>query len=213
MQTLKGISRTQFGSRPARTLRAEGMVPGIIYGHGEANQPFAVSAHDLNFVLNHGERVVALDLDGSQSNYLIKAVQRDAYDHDVIHVDFTRVDLDETVEVSVRVILRGTPAGEVDGGVMTQGLTELALECTVTNIPEEIRVRVSDMQVGDTLRVKDLPPVDGGRVLTDGDMIVATCKLVTEAPEVAEEAEEPTEPEVIGKREDDQTESKESAES
>jgi len=202
METLKGIIRDKSGSRPARKLRDSGMVPGIIYGHGKANVAFATSAHDLELLLSHGEHLVEMDLDGEKDHYLIKAVQRDAFDHLAIHVDFARVSLDETVEVNVPLVLRGTPAGEVDGGVLTPGVTELALECVVTNIPDEIAVRVSELKIGDSLRVADLPETEGITVLTPGETVVASCRMVAEEVEAEEaEGEEAAEPEVIGKGE------------
>lgn len=211
MQTLKGIARKELGSRPSCRARAAGLVPGIIYGHGGENVPFATSGHSLALLLSHGERLVEMELDGEKANYLIKNVQRDAFDHEVIHVDFTRVSLDETVELTVPVVLRGTPAGETDGGVLTPGVTEIIVTCMVTNIPDEIRVRVNDLKLGDTLRVKDLPAIEGGTILTDGEAMVASCQLVAEEVKVEEpaEGEVSTEPEVIGKRDEESAESSE----
>ena len=164
---------------------------------------FAVSAHDLNQVIKHGEHVVEMVLDGQPGNYLIKAVQYDAYGDELVHADFVRVRLDETVQVTVPVILRGAPAGAVEGGVLVPGLLELRVECLVTNIPEDVRVRVNDLKIGDVLHVKDLPPMEGVEILNDPEAILASCTMVTEeevaAPVVAVEGEETTQPEVIGK--------------
>jgi large subunit ribosomal protein L25 len=188
------------------------MIPGVIYGHGLENVSFAISAHDLNLVLARGEHVVEMDLAGQKDHYLLKGVQRDAMDMRVVHVDFARVSLDETVQVTVPVILRGKPAGEVDGGVLTQGLTELTIECVVTNIPDEVRVRINELKVGQTLRVKDLPPIPGGKVLSNPEAMVATCQLVAAEPEptavaaVEGEGEAAVEPEVIGKGKEEKEE-------
>jgi large subunit ribosomal protein L25 len=210
METVVGVTRDKVGTSEARRLRGTGMIPGIIYGHGKENVSFAISAHDINLVLGHGEHVVEMDLAGEKGHYLIKSIQRDALDMAVVHVDFTRVNLDETVQVTVPVILRGKPAGEVEGGVLTQGLTELTIECVVTNIPEEVRVRVNDMKVGQMLRVKDLPPIPGGKVLNNPESMVASCQFVAEeveAPAVAAaEGEEAAEPEVISKGKEEEAE-------
>jgi len=203
MEALKGITREKLGTSESRRLRHTGMIPGIIYGHGEANIPFAISAHDLNLVLAHGERLVTLAIGKSEGNYLIKAVQRDAFDNEVIHVDFTRVDLDESVEVTVPLSLKGAPAGESEGGVTMPGIAEVTIEVPVVSIPEEIVVRLNDLALGESLRVADLPPLETGRILTDSDAVIASCQIPTEAPpeeeEVVGEAEEAAEPEIIGK--------------
>ncbi len=213
MEVLKGTPRDATGSTRTRRLRQSGLTPGIIYGHGEANVPFAISTHDLELALQHGERLVKMTLDKTEGNYLIKEVQRDAFDQGVLHVDFTRVNLDEVVEVEVPITLKGTPAGEAEGGVLTPGIGELTIEVTVTNIPEEIIVRVDGLAAGSALRVADLPEIEGVKILTDDDAVVATCPYPTEEVEeeeaVAEEEADQAEPEIIRRRkaEEEQEES------
>jgi len=200
MEVLKAEMRSELGRRATRKLRAAGLVPGVVYGHGQENQLFALNAHDLGLVLQHGERVVEMSLDGAIATYFIKAVQRDAFDHNAIHVDFTRVDLDERIEVTVAVVLRGLPAGEADGGVLTPGVMEVTVQCAARDIPEDMRVRVNELKVGDTLRVKDLPAIEGVEIVSDPEGIVASCQLLAEPEEEeAPVAETPAEPEVIGK--------------
>ncbi|NQU76328.1 MAG: 50S ribosomal protein L25 [Planctomycetes bacterium] len=209
MEILKALSRERFGSRKARRFRADGMVPGIVYGHGGNNVGFAVSGHDLALVLKHGDRVVTMELDNSTDTYLIKAVQRDSFDKEVIHVDFTRVNLDEIVNVSVQLILRGIPTGVAEGGVLAPGLTNVTVECKVTDIPDEIRVRINDLKVGSTLRVKDLTVPEGVTITTDAEAIVASCQLVADEeakPEEVEGEETGGEPEVIGKGKEEESE-------
>lgn len=198
MQQLKGIVRDRLGTHASRQLRRDGLVPGVVYGHGETNVSFTVTRHDLDLLLSHGEHLVELDVDGKRDTCLIKAVQRDAFQHVVVHLDLARVDLNETVQVTVPVVLRGTPKGEVQGGVLIPGAAALTVECVVTNIPEEIRVNVRDLDVGDVMRVRDLPPLEGGRIVTNPDVVVVSCSIVLEA-EVAPavEGEEPVEPELI----------------
>lgn len=201
METLKATARTATGTRQTRRLRQQGMIPGIIYGHKEEPVSFAIGAHDLTQALRHGEHLIELDLDGQKGNYLIKEVQYDAFGAAVLHVDFTRVSLDESVEVTVPVILRGTPAGATEGGVVMPGLAEVEVRCLVTSIPEEIRVSVKDLKVGDVLHVADLPPIEGVTVLEAPEAIIASCQMMAEevVEAAAAEGEEPAQPEVIGK--------------
>ena len=111
---------------------------------------------------------------------LVKEVQFDHLGLEVIHVDFARVSLDEKVEVTVPLELKGEPKGEADGGVLQQIISELEVECLVTDIPEAIRHNVSDMGMNDVLHIKDLTLPPGVRVLQDEDLIVATVREIVE---------------------------------
>lgn len=199
MEMLKAVTREQMGSHAARRLRQEGLIPGIMYGHGQANESFAVAGHDLDVFLKRNERLVELDLGSKRETCLVKAVQRDALGMVVLHIDLTRVDLNETVQVTVPVVLRGVPKGEAQGGVLNPGALTLNIECVVTSIPEEIRVNVKDLDVGNVMRVRDLPPIEGGKILTNGDVVVASCSIITEAEvtPVAPVEGEAVEPELI----------------
>ena len=92
--------------------------------------------------LNHGAHLFDLTLDGKSEKVLVKEVQYDHLGIEVIHVDFARVSLDEKVEVTVPLELKGTPKGEADGGVLQQIVSELEIECLVTDIPDVIRHNV-----------------------------------------------------------------------
>jgi large subunit ribosomal protein L25 len=115
-------------------------------------------------------------------------------------VDFARVSLDERVTVTVPLELKGTPKGEDDGGVLTQVISELEVECLVTEIPDVIRHNVSEMALDDVLHIRDLKLPQGVKVMQDEELIVATVKEVLEAApaEVAEAGA--GEPEVIGRK-------------
>lgn len=212
METLKAVSRKDTGSRSAGKLRQEGLIPGVIYGHGEAPEIFAVSEHDLAQVLAHGEQLVQMSIEGKEGNYLIKDIQRDTFGLSLLHVDLARVNLDERVEVAVPVVLWGDPVGAEEGGVLVPGAAEVEVECVVTNIPEEIRVSVKELKIGDALTVADLPAIEGVTILTEPETPIASCTFISEEPEEPEEAEEDeegAEPEVIGKGKEEDQESDE----
>ena len=121
----------------------------------------------------------------------------------MIHIDFARVSLDEKVEITVPLELKGTPAGEADGGVLQQIISELEIECLVTDIPNVIRANVGDMKLNDVLHIKDLQLPAGVKVLQDEDLIVATVKEVAEEESTEAAEGETAEPEVIGKKKED----------
>src|SRR5438067_8955878 len=166
--------RAELGSRANKRLRDSGFVPGVIYGHKEAVVPVTLPRKEVSNHLSRGAHIFDLSLDGKNEKVLVKEVQYDHLGIEVIHVDFARVSLDERVEVTVPLELKGTPKGEADGGVLQQILNELEIECLVTEIPEAIRHNVSEMAVDDVLEVKDLQLPPGVRALQDGEIIVAT---------------------------------------
>jgi len=191
--------RSELGSRANKRLRDGGQVPGVIYGHKEAVVPITLPKKEVSNHLSRGAHVFDLSFDGRSEKVLVKEVQYDHLGLEVIHVDFARVSLDEKVEVTVTLELKGTPRGEADGGVLQQVLSELEIECLVTEIPEVIRHNISEMALDDVLHVRDLQLPPGVKVLQDEDLIVATVREVVEEA-AAPAAEGEAEPEVIGRK-------------
>src|SRR5436309_95436 len=153
-------ARTELGSRANKRLRDSGFIPGVIYGHKEAVIPVTLHRKEVTGHLNHGAHLFDLALDGKSEKVLVKEVQYDHLGMEVIHVDLARVSLDEKVEVTVPLELKGTPKGEAEGGVLQQIISELEIECLVTDIPEAIRHNVADMEKDAALHIRDLklPP-------------------------------------------------------
>ncbi len=197
-------TRTQLGSRANKRLRDSGKLPGVIYGHKEAVLPITLPKKEVVKHLDHGQHLFAVTVEGKAENVLVKDVQYDHLGMEVLHIDFARVDLNERVEVTVPLELKGTPKGEADGGVLQQIVAELEIECIVTGIPDAIRHNVSDMGMDTTLHLKDLKLPDGIKALQDPDLILATVKEIAEeeSTEAAEGAS--AEPEVIGKKKEDE---------
>ncbi len=202
MITLKGERRKELGTRATKALRATGMIPVIIYGHGEAPETVSLPLHDVMVALAHGARTLQVKRGQTKNQYLIKDVQYDHLGNTPIHIDLTRVDLDERVKVRVGIELRGVPKGVAEGGVLDQYMADLEVECLVTEIPETLHPLVIELGLGDSLFVKDVELPAGVFALAEPDERVATVRTLAEAPEpeVSEEAEEKTgQPEVIGR--------------
>lgn len=198
--TLQAERRPGIGTRSSRKLRSEGRLPGIIYGHGEEPVAFSVNRHDAEVELQHGHHLINLTLDGKSESYLIKGVQHNHLGSEVIHLDLARVDLDETVEVMVAVVLKGVARGISEGGVLDHVIPELKVSCKASDIPAEIRVNVSDLGIGQTITVRNLTLPDGVSALTDADAVVAAVRVITEAPEgETEPGAEAAEPELISR--------------
>jgi ribosomal protein bL25 (Ctc-form) len=110
--------RSELGSRANKRLRDSGFIPGVIYGHKEAVVPVTLPKKEVVNHLHHGTHLFDLSLDGKNEKVLVKEVQYDHLGMEVLHVDFARVSLDERVEVTVPLELKGEPKGEADGGVL-----------------------------------------------------------------------------------------------
>ncbi|NLX06796.1 MAG: 50S ribosomal protein L25 [Phycisphaerae bacterium] len=194
--------RQEVGTKGSRRCRREGLLPGVIYGHRKDSVPVAVPQHEFLHHIHHGVHLLELQMaDAAPETVLIKDVQYDSLGTNPVHVDFTRVDLSERVTVAVPVILRGTPAGVSEGGTLQQPTAELEISCVVTDIPEEIRVRVNDLKVGDTLKAADVKLPEGAALVSEPETVIAAVTVVAEEVTAVEgaAAEAGAEPEVIGR--------------
>src|SRR5947209_5747691 len=188
--------RHERGSQAARRLRRQGMIPGVVYGHKEETVAVSLPAEELESAIRHGVRIIDLKADGKEEKALIKDVQWDHLGKELLHVDFARVAIDERIEITVPIELRGTAPGVNAGGVLDQPLHELSVECLAIRIPDSIRVSIQDLQVDGVIHVRDLTLPEGVKVLSDPDAIVVhitapitepeAAAPVTEAPEQAE---------------------------
>jgi large subunit ribosomal protein L25 len=210
--TIKGESRGKSNRQALKNLRNAGKLPGVIYGHGKAAESIALDKHDLELALSAGKYVINLEVDGAPTQYLLKDVQYDHLQRYPIHVDLIRVDPNEKVTVRVPLEFRGQPKGVRDGGVFMHALTDLEVECKLTDIPESIRIDVEHLDMNDAVYVRDLDLPEGVQSMVEENALVAnvTAKRGTQAEEeaaedAAAEAGALSEPEVIGRtaKEDD----------
>ncbi|MHC4616659.1 MAG: 50S ribosomal protein L25 [Planctomycetota bacterium] len=195
---LKVEKRDKTGSKSAARVREQGRIPAIVYGHKE--EPLAVSldAHDFVEGLHHGHRLVDLQIGRKREKTLIKDLQYDHLGKNIIHADLVRVDVKETVRVTVPLELKGTAQGTHEGGIVQEHSDHLEIECIVTDIPETIVVSVKDLNVGDTLHAADVELPESVKLVSDPATLLVTCSLVAAAKTAEEiEAEVPLAPEVI----------------
>ena len=217
---LKAQQRTEIGSRQAKAVRKAGMLPAIIYGHGEAPVAISLNNHDFVEGLHHGHRLFDVNVGGKNETLLVKDLQYDHLGKEVIHADLIRVNLQERVVVEVALEVKGTPKGAEEGGILDQHLDALEVECMVSAIPENVVINVSELNTGDALYAADLELPAGVKLITDPEALVVNCHVVTEAPTTEEMEEEmPAAPERIGEEEPEPqgdaesgTEAKESSE-
>ena len=195
--------RSSRGTREARRLRNKGLIPAVVYGHGEATVSVALPGEDLAKIVRQGTHIVDLQTDGNVQKALIRDVQWDHLGRDLLHVDFARVGADERVVVTVPIEIRGVAPGIAAGGVLDQPMHSLSVECPVVAVPDHIRVNVGELQLGEAIHVRDLTMPENVKAMADEDAIVVhvTVKQVEEeAAPAAPAAAESAEPEVIGRK-------------
>ncbi len=196
---LNATIRENTGSKAAAKERKQGRIPAIVYGHKQEPEAISLDEHNLVVGLHHGHRIMDIKIGKKTQKVLVKDLQYDYLGKNIIHADLVRVDITETVRVSVPIELKGTAKGTQEGGVITEHTDHLEIECQAANIPESIVVNVTDMEVGDTLHAADVELPEGANLASSPDILLITCSLVAaaKAPEEIEEEEEPAAPEVI----------------
>src|SRR5262249_55703076 len=145
--------RKTSGTNAAKQLRKKGLVPAVIYGHGEATASLSVPGDTLYKAIRQGVRIFDVTLGSAVQKALLRDVQWDPLGHDVLHADFYRVSADETITLEVNVELRGTAPGVTGGGVLVQQIHSLTVECLIVNIPESIRVPIGELQIDQAIHV------------------------------------------------------------
>jgi large subunit ribosomal protein L25 len=192
---LKVQARESRGSAASRRLRAQGLIPGVLYGDGGEAQPFCIEERELRRVLTgeHGLHAI-LDVvleDGGQKAHhaVLKEYQLDPTRPRLLHVDLQEVRLDQAIQTQVVVELVGESEGQKEGGVLSQINREVHVEALPMEVPDRLELDVSRMVIGDTLRVSDLRIPEGVKLLDDPETVLATVTppMRIEEPEVPEE--------------------------
>ncbi|MFW6159401.1 MAG: 50S ribosomal protein L25 [Planctomycetota bacterium] len=201
--TIRAERREAIGSAAAHRLRRRGKVPAVVYGHKEDVVPVQLGADDVHHLVAHRVMMLALDMGDSSEQVLVKEVQFDPFGEEVLHLDFERIAMDEEVEIECPVEFVGTAKGVAAGGVPEHPVADLTVRCLPGNIPENIKVQVSELEIGDTITVADIEAPEGVELLTEPEAVLLTIR----PPEELEEEEEELlaeEPELIGREEEEE---------
>jgi large subunit ribosomal protein L25 len=193
-------NRTLLGSAESRRLRKQGVIPGVLYGRDEPVS-ISIAERDLRAALTtKGGLNAVLDVvveNGKTHSSVLKEFQRDAVRGHITHVDLQEVRLDQPIHATVPLTLHGESAGVKEGGVLSQVTNELNVEALPMEVPEHLEADVSEMRIGDTLRLSALKAPAGVTLLDDlEETVLATVTQPTrvEEPEAAlAEGEEPAE--------------------
>jgi large subunit ribosomal protein L25 len=184
------------GSADSRRLRQQGFIPGVLYGSGKTPHAICVPERELRRVLTGAgglHAILDVVLAGQKTTHasILKDYQQDPIRGHISHVDLQEVRLDRPIQASVNVQLVGEPVGAKEGGVLSQVQREINVEALPMEIPEHIDLDVSGMAIGDTLRLADLPPLEGVTYLDDPEeTVLATVTMPTRVEEPEPEVEE-----------------------
>ena len=200
--------RTATGRSAVRKLKAQGVVPAVIYGAKDKAEPLQVSRRDINAMLSHaaGENIlVELEIAGKSRLALVQEVQHAPMGNAILHIDFHAVSVDEVIQADVPLEPVGTANGVKNmGGLLEQNLRSLAIECLPRDLPDLITVDVAALNIGDAIHVREIPLPAGvtTRVQPDLTAFSVLAPTVEEEPVVAE-VEAATGPEVIREKKEE----------
>ena len=185
---LEVFNRESLGKQANKKYRKNGFVPAVIYGKNKDNLNILVDPIKLKKLLKNdaGENtIIEMKLDKSdlKKNVLLKDAHLDTLTSDPLHLDFYEITEGMDVKVSAPLLFNGKPEGVKNGGVIQTLSNEIKIKCLPTNIPNMIEINIADLNIGDTLRVKDIKPVDGIEILSNPESTIISIlapRLVVE---------------------------------
>jgi len=211
---LEATVRTTRGKNEARRTRREGKVPATVYGaasQGGSRDAVAISVEPRSLLkILHSESgantLISLKLDGADTKVLVKDFQLDPITHHVLHADFLRVAMDRMLEVTIPVVLKGESKGvKVQGGLLEFIRREILIECLPSDIPEHIDVDVTELMVGQGVRVRDVATNPKWQPVTEPEtMLVHIILAKAEEAATTDAVAGGPEPEVIKKGKKDE---------
>ena len=202
--TLNTQMRSDYGRKAAKEYRAAGLLPVNIYGLGKENLTVTIDRKEFSQIFMAGHRIFTLEVGENKEQGVIKEVQYDALGSELLHVDFSRIDIHQkiTLEVAIEVI------GTVANGALDVPMKEIKVESLPAGFHTSITINVVEMKIGDVLRVSDLEAPEGCSFAEEPDALVAQVSAIEEeeaevSAEEGEEGADADEPEVIGKPQDE----------
>ncbi|WP_407272205.1 50S ribosomal protein L25/general stress protein Ctc [Radiobacillus sp. PE A8.2] len=207
--TLNADPRKDLKKSYTKKIRQAGRIPAVVYGKDNEARTLSVdSIQLLKTIRDEGRNaIISLNVDGSSVDVMLHEYQVDPLKDELIHADFYVVNMSQEMDVEVPIHLDGEAQGSKDGGVLQQPLYNLAVRAKPADIPEEIKIDVSKMEVGDTITVSDLKEGRNYEIMEDESTTIVTISAPDAGTtEEEEETDEEVEPEVINQKDDDDEE-------
>ncbi|GCL74560.1 50S ribosomal protein L25 [Paenibacillus naphthalenovorans] len=191
--TLKAEARTGRTKGDLNRLRAQGKVPGIVYGKKVTQTPIAIDQKELFTLLKTNPNgIIEMDVPGfGRQPVMINEVQRDVFTRQPLHVDFHQINMDEPVTTTVRLEFIGDPVGVKAGGILQIQHHEIEIRCLPQHILSEVEVDISGLDVGENILVSQLKLPADVEVKTDENDVLATILLPQKEAEEEPAADEP----------------------
>lgn len=205
VQAVSATPRTgTFNKNHARRVRVQGLIPAVVYGAGQPSVPVTVDPKVITKILyseSGHNTIFDLNIEGATaSKVMIVDWQNEPIKGKLLHIDLKRIAMNVAMRVSVPVQLTGTPAGvKTQGGVLSQVLHEVEIECLPSDIPSHIDVDISNLELNGAIHIKDLPHAGNLKFLSGEDELVAHITVPKEDASTEPVAASPTEPEVAKK--------------
>jgi len=209
---LKVDERKEFGKNVNRRLRAQGMIPGVVYGRGEKNWNVTIDPKEVLkiFESDSGRNTIfEIKVGSEQRDVVIKDFQLDPVKGSLVHIDFQGIALDQKMTFQIPIETVGISAGvKNSGGILEINLREIEVECLPRDVPDQIKIDVTELELGDSIRVSSVGFINELVAITsDPDIVV----LAVNAPRIEEVEEVDLEDELEGE-ESEEVETEESAE-
>jgi large subunit ribosomal protein L25 len=186
---IRAEQRTEFGKGGARRTRRAGLVPAVIYGHGQPPRHISLPAREIGLALRSDANVLLrIDVEDSSELALAKDVQRDPIKLSIDHIDLIVVRRGEKVTIDVPLTLTGhVISGDI---LVNQDLTSVSVEADATAIPGGFEVDITDLSIGDAIRAGDIKLPEGVILITDADALVVAGQAAPTAAQLDAELAE-----------------------
>ncbi|HEY5647888.1 MAG TPA: 50S ribosomal protein L25 [Nitrospiria bacterium] len=207
--------RDQAGKGPARSLRRSGRIPAVLYGGGKSS-PLSLNAKDLEKILVSaagGNVLITLKVEGQKSAegkpVILRDYQEDPVSGEVLHADLFEIDMKKPLRLTVPIVMKGdVPLGVKEGGVLQHNLREVEIEALPAAVPDHIGMDASQLNIGESIHLSDLPIPEGVRFLAEKDLALVSISAPISEERLEEmlagtPADEGKEPEVIGKKKEE----------
>jgi large subunit ribosomal protein L25 len=187
---LEVSDRTKIKTKGVKSLRRKGLIPGVLYYAGEKNVNIEIDKSILFHAMQSGQRIFEIEQEGKSQFTMIKQVQYHPVTDEVIHLDLMRVRRAEKMTITVPLVLIGDAKGVKEGGILSQSINQLEINCFPTDVPEQIELNVEDLELNSSMNISDINlDNDDIEIITDKEVNVVNISQLVEE-EVEEEVEE-----------------------
>ena len=184
------VEKRELSSKKSfvKELRSNGHIPGVYYSHDSKESiPFMVTLKNLREALKSDSQVYKINVGGKSRDVIMKTIQYHPITEQILHIDLYGVKMDAKVTVKIPIMIIGQSIGVKEGGVLNQSMTELDVACLPANIPQEIEVDISNLNLGDTIRIEDINLGDDLDIVGDSSMLIASVVAPAKQEEISDE--------------------------